>query len=103
MECSAPTGCIARFGQVCEHSFSFGTQQYRGSPGEIVVPLSDPMCLTALDSIESRGTLPEGCNLQALLEDGLVLRDQDGFWTLTVQGRLRLANLRSLERQRQKR
>jgi hypothetical protein len=67
------------------------------------VPLSDLSCLHALDSLESRGVLPVGCDLDPLLAEGLVARGDDGHWTLTVQGQLRLANLRSLERQRHKR
>lgn len=71
--------------------------------GEWVVPLSDLSCLNTLELLESGGALPEDGNLEPLLADGLVVRGDDGHWTLTVQGRLRLANLRSLERQRQNR
>jgi hypothetical protein len=70
--------------------------------GIAAVPFSDPKCLAALDAVESRGEVPDGDSPEALLQEGLIVPDRDGRWRLTVKGRLRLANLRSLERQRQK-
>jgi hypothetical protein len=66
------------------------------------VPLSDLACLAALDSIE-RSILPETCDPGSLASEGLIEPVTDGSgWRLTVKGRVTLANLRSMERQRQK-
>jgi len=66
------------------------------------VPLSDHARLGALDAFESCAILPGSCDFQLLLDEGLIESDDTGGWRLTIQGRLSLANLRSLERQRQK-
>jgi hypothetical protein len=65
------------------------------------VPLSDLECLAALDSLELRSVLPMQCDTQALVDAGLIEPAARG-WQLTVQGRVTLANLKSLERERQK-
>ena len=66
------------------------------------MPLSDHARLGALDSLESCAALPESCDPRLFLDEGLIEPDDSGGWRLTIQGRLSLANLRSLERQRQK-
>lgn len=72
-------------------------------PGEIVaVPLSDLECLGALDALDSLSVLPQSCDPRPLCEEGLIEPAEHGHWRLTIKGRLTLANLRSLERQRQK-
>jgi hypothetical protein len=66
------------------------------------VPLSDLKYLAALDAVEAWGEPPADEPTEPLRQEGLITPDRDGRWRLTVKGRLRLANLRSLERQRQK-
>lgn len=65
------------------------------------MPLSDFDCLAALDSLELRSTLPNGCDTATLAAEGLIEPAADGAWRLTVKGQLMLVNLRSLERRRQ--
>jgi hypothetical protein len=67
------------------------------------VPLSsDLACLAALDALE-RSSLPDACDAGLLANEGLIEPGSaPATWRLTVKGRLTLANLRSLERERQK-
>ena len=65
------------------------------------MPLSDIACLAVLDSLETRATLPADCDRDLFIQEGLI-EDVDGRCQLTVKGRLYLANLRTLERQRLK-
>ena len=64
------------------------------------MPLSDLACLSALESLDRRAVLPDRCDPHSLASEGLVEPGEAGQWRLTVKGRLVLANLRSLERQR---
>lgn len=67
------------------------------------MPLSDLARFAALDCVEFRSTLPNDCDPGRLLQEGLIEpASAPGTWRLTVQGQLALANLRSLERQRQR-
>ncbi|MCA1714198.1 MAG: hypothetical protein LC715_03425 [Gammaproteobacteria bacterium] len=56
---------------------------------------SDLTSLAFLESIESGQEPPDGCDLDALLAEGLVMRTATR-WILTHAGHLRLTNLRSL-------
>ena len=67
------------------------------------MPLSTLARLAALECVEQRSTLPGDCDADRLVHEGLIVpADGAGPWRLTVQGRVALTNLRSLERQRQK-
>ena len=67
------------------------------------MPSSDLARLAALDCVELRSTLPHDCDPDRLVREGLIVpASAPGTWRLTVQGQLALANLRSLERQRQR-
>lgn len=67
------------------------------------MPSSDLTRFAALDCVELRSTLPYDCDPGRLVQEGLIEpANAPDAWRLTVQGRLALANLRSLERQRQK-
>ena len=66
------------------------------------MPLSDLARLAALDSVELRSTLANDCDPDPFLHEGLIEPASGSGWRLTVKGRLALANLRSLERERQK-
>jgi hypothetical protein len=55
-----------------------------------------------LDALDSLSVLPQPCDPRPLCEEGLIEPAEHGHWRLTIKGRLTLANLRSLERQRQK-
>lgn len=65
------------------------------------MPLSDLACLSALDALDALAALPETCNPEPLVDEGLIERGDDGLWRLTIKGRVKLVNLRSLERARQ--
>ena len=67
------------------------------------MPSSDLARFAALDCVELRSTLPADSDAGRLLQDGLIEpATPPGTWRLTVHGQLALANLRSLERQRQR-
>ena len=65
------------------------------------MPLSDIDCLTVLDALHARATLPDGCDTQVFVSEGLIENVGDR-WELTVKGRLYLANLRTMQRQEMK-
>ncbi|MFL6591829.1 MAG: hypothetical protein ACJ8GK_03870 [Luteimonas sp.] len=79
------------------------THTYAAFHGNRAVPSSDLARFAALDCVELRSTLPGDCDPGRLVQEGLIEpATLPGTWRLTVQGRLALANLRSMERQRQK-
>jgi len=55
---------------------------------------SDVGRLAFLESVERGWGLPDGCDIQSLVALGLLELRHDG-WTLTTNGKLALANLRS--------
>ena len=56
---------------------------------------SDLTSMAFLESIDAGQEPPDGCDIRALVAEGLVLRTATG-WMLTHAGHLRLKNLRSL-------
>jgi len=56
---------------------------------------SDLTSLAFLESIDADQEPPDGCDIDTLVAEGLVLRTATG-WILTHAGHLRLKNLRSL-------
>ena len=61
---------------------------------------SELACLSFLDALEGgQGTLPHDCDIAQLEADGLIQMGEDGHHELTPMGKVRLANLRTQERQ----
>ena len=61
---------------------------------------SELACLSYLDALEGeRGLLPDDCDIAQLEADGLIRMGAAGQHELTPTGKVRLANLRTLERQ----
>ena len=65
------------------------------------MPLSDIECLTVLDALDSRANVPADCDPERFASEGLI-EPVDGAWQLTIKGRLYLANLRTMQRQKLK-
>jgi hypothetical protein len=105
MRVQLPSAFCDGDGQVCERPFiNVEANCGRVHGGICVVPLlSDLACLAALDALEQRSILPGDCDAGLLADEGLIEPGSaPATWRLTVKGRLTLANLRSLERERQK-
>lgn len=62
----------------------------------MAVSNADLTRLIFLDCIEQGLEIPDGCDIEALYEQGLVARRPER-WSLTPSGQLLLRNLRSLE------
>ena len=57
-------------------------------------------CLAHLEHIDGgHGTLPDGCDIAQLEADGLIQTGDGGRLALSPKGKLRLANLRTQERE----
>ena len=61
----------------------------------MLISNSDVTSLAFLESLDSGQEPPDGCDIETLLAEGLVMRTATG-WILTHAGHLRLKNLRSL-------
>ena len=61
---------------------------------------SELACLAFLDTLEGgQGKLPHDCEIAQLEADGLIQMGDAGHHELTPTGKVRLANLRTQERQ----
>ena len=61
---------------------------------------SELACLSFLDALEGgQGQLPHDCDIAQLEADGLIRLGDAGHHELTATGKVRLANLRTQERQ----
>lgn len=61
---------------------------------------SELACLAYLDALEGgQGMIPDDCDIAQLEADGLIQMGDAGHHVLTATGKVRLANLRTQERQ----